>query len=208
MSPPPTRVAGSAPGGVPTAGGHGRARSPAQESRIPRNLRPSLYAGEHGSRTTGGRPTDSCVSVDDRPSDLHPLRLAARASLGILIVLLLVARTGFDTVRGAIGRADPIAIGIAFGLLLVALVVNAIRWRVFLLPLGMDLPVAASVRLTFIGTFFNAFLPTGIGGRRLQDRDAPDLRRRALPAARVGGPRSARGPRGPRCAGTGRERGG
>jgi hypothetical protein len=90
--------------------------------------------------------------------------MVARAAIGAMVVVVLVVRTGIDTVRDAIAHADPAGIAAAFAVLLVALVVNAFRWRVFLRPLRMELSVRESVRLTFIGTFFNAFLPTGVGG--------------------------------------------
>ena len=52
----------------------------------------------------------------------------------------------------------------ALAVFLSGIVVNAFRWQQFLRPLGLALPPRTLVRLYFVGTFFNAFLPTGFGG--------------------------------------------
>src|SRR5262249_5151235 len=87
-----------------------------------------------------------------------------RAVVGGVVVAILLARTGFGTVRDAIAHADLAEVLLAFGLLLVGLLVNALRWHVFLRSLALHASVTATIRLTFVGTFFNAFLPTGVGG--------------------------------------------
>src|SRR5207245_8286775 len=54
---------------------------------------------------------------------------------------------------------------IAGGLALFANVfVSALRREAYLGALEIDMPFATTVRLYFVGTFFNAFLPSGIGG--------------------------------------------
>jgi uncharacterized protein (TIRG00374 family) len=49
-------------------------------------------------------------------------------------------------------------------LMLCVLVVSTFRWQIFLQELDLALPVGTLLRLYFVGTFFNAFLPTGVGG--------------------------------------------
>ncbi len=41
---------------------------------------------------------------------------------------------------------------------------RAYRWRALLLGLGLAVPVGRLIRLYFVGTFFNTFLPSGFGG--------------------------------------------
>jgi uncharacterized protein (TIRG00374 family) len=77
---------------------------------------------------------------------------------------VLLARADVRALASAIAHAKAGDVALAFAVLLVGLVVNAFRWQLFLRPLGLELPVSALVRLTFVGTFFNAFLPTGFGG--------------------------------------------
>lgn len=52
----------------------------------------------------------------------------------------------------------------AFVLFVLSLVVRAGRWGVLLWALDLAVPFRRLVRLYFVGTFFNSFLPTGFGG--------------------------------------------
>jgi len=95
--------------------------------------------------------------------------------VGVLIVVLLLVRADVHALADSLRHASASEVALAFLVLLAGLVVNAFRWQLFLRPLGLALPAPALVRLTFVGTFFNAFLPTGFGGDayksfRLRDR--------------------------------------
>jgi len=79
-------------------------------------------------------------------------------------VAVLLAMADRGALVASMRSADLISLTLAFGFLLVALVVNAFRWQVYLSPLGLAPPMSTTIRLTFVGTFFNAFLPTGFGG--------------------------------------------
>jgi hypothetical protein len=93
----------------------------------------------------------------------------------VVIVILLLVRADVHALAHSLARARAGEVALAFLVLLAGLVVNAFRWQLFLRPLGLGLPAPALLRLTFVGTFFNAFLPTGFGGDayksfRLRDR--------------------------------------
>jgi hypothetical protein len=92
------------------------------------------------------------------------LRIGLRAAIGVLIVVFLLSRTNIHSLIDSLSHARPGYVAMAFAVLLVGLVVNAFRWQLFLRPLGLGLPATTLIRLTFVGTFFNAFLPTGFGG--------------------------------------------
>jgi glycosyltransferase 2 family protein len=92
------------------------------------------------------------------------LRIGLRAAIGILIVVFLLSRTNIHRLMDSLSHTRPGDVAMAFALLLLGLVVNAFRWQLFLRPLGLGLAAATLIRLTFVGTFFNAFLPTGFGG--------------------------------------------
>jgi uncharacterized membrane protein YbhN (UPF0104 family) len=105
------------------------------------------------------------------------MRIGLRAAVGVLIVVLLLARADARALTDSLRHANASEIALAFLVLLAGLMVNAFRWQLFLRPLGLALPPCDLVRLTFVGTFFNAFLPTGFGGDayrsfRLRDRAA------------------------------------
>lgn len=92
------------------------------------------------------------------------LRVAARALVGVGLVVLLLARADLGALAEALAGVRPGYLALAFVVLVVGLAVNALRWHAFLRPLDLAQPVGALVTLTFVGTFFNAFLPTGVGG--------------------------------------------
>jgi len=97
--------------------------------------------------------------------------------VGVLVVVPLLVRADSHALAVSLRHAKASEVALAFLVLLAGLVVNAFRWQLFLRPLGLALPPSDLIRLTFVGTFFNAFLPTGFGGDayksfRLRDRAA------------------------------------
>lgn len=87
-----------------------------------------------------------------------------RVTVGIVVIAILLARADLGQVRASLGAAEPALILAALAVLLAGLVVGALRWRAYLGALDLDLPVPTAVRMHLAGVFFNAFLPTGIGG--------------------------------------------
>ena len=98
--------------------------------------------------------------------------------MGVGIIALLVLRSDVRAIGRAIAGSDPVSIGLAFVLLMGLLAASALRWEVFLRSLDVELAPGPTLRLTFVGAFFNAFLPTGVGGDaykaiRVRGRDIP-----------------------------------
>ncbi len=83
-------------------------------------------------------------------------------SLGVLTFVLLTI--GLERIGRSLLSAEPGPLLIAFGLFVAGVVVRAIRWRTLLVALHLHVPLGRLVYLYFVGTFFNAFLPTGFGG--------------------------------------------
>lgn len=106
----------------------------------------------------------SSLAVGSRSGGRVLLRIGLRAAVGVLIVVLLLVRADVHALGAALAHARAGEVALALLVLLGGLVVNAARWQLFLRPLGLALPPSDLVRLTFVGTFFNAFLPTGFGG--------------------------------------------
>ncbi|MBN1937227.1 MAG: flippase-like domain-containing protein [Anaerolineae bacterium] len=53
---------------------------------------------------------------------------------------------------------------VALILSIAGVAIRGVRWLVLLRGLGIDVPLRRLIKLYFVGTFFNAFLPTGLGG--------------------------------------------
>jgi uncharacterized protein (TIRG00374 family) len=91
-------------------------------------------------------------------------RAAIRVSVSGGLVGLLLVRTDLGALTSAVASARPMLLLAAFGLMIGVVLLGAFRWQLFLRPLELALPIGTLVRMYFVGTFFNAFLPTGAGG--------------------------------------------
>jgi uncharacterized membrane protein YbhN (UPF0104 family) len=91
-------------------------------------------------------------------------KVVIRLTIGVGVTAFLIVRSDTASISEALASADPLGIATAIAMNLALLIVSAFRWRVFLQALHVDVSVATTVKLTFVGSFFNAFLPTGVGG--------------------------------------------
>lgn len=94
---------------------------------------------------------------------------ARRALLGLVrivigggLIALLVSRS--DGAIDVVLREDLPVVFLATGAYLAALAVGALRWRTYLLAFDVRVGARATSGLAAGGAFFNAFLPTGVGG--------------------------------------------
>lgn len=83
-------------------------------------------------------------------------------SLGLLA--LLFTRIGIDDALAAIQEMDPRAFTAAFLLFLFGVLIRAYRWQRLLEAVALQVPLRRLIVLYFMGSFFNTFLPTGVGG--------------------------------------------
>ena len=99
------------------------------------------------------------------PRRRHPaFKAVLRIAVGGAVIGLLLLKGDLGEIAAVIGDARPLYLVAAFGIILLGLLVSAARWQAYLKPLGLSLPTPTLFRLYFVGTFFNAFLPTGVGG--------------------------------------------
>ncbi|RPI27975.1 MAG: UPF0104 family protein [Acidobacteria bacterium] len=88
------------------------------------------------------------------------IRLGVTAGLLALVLVRVDFRSLLDVVAGARWQWLLAAVGLQFVTLLWAIR----RWQVILVPFGIVAGFWRLTRLVFVGQFFNAFLPTGVGG--------------------------------------------
>ena len=79
-------------------------------------------------------------------------------------LVIVVSNVDLAEVWSLLVQADWRWVLVAFSLVLVSLVLRAYRWRTLLQGLGSSPPFGRLVQLYFVGSFFNAFLPAGLGG--------------------------------------------
>ncbi len=84
-------------------------------------------------------------------------------ALAAFMVNLVIKRTGADPIA-LWHTVDRTMMALAFGAFGVGVVLAAFRWMVLLGHVGVPLTYPVVLRLTFIGLFFNLFVPGGVGG--------------------------------------------
>jgi glycosyltransferase 2 family protein len=92
------------------------------------------------------------------------LKATIRLAIGIGLISFLILRSDIDAIKQTLVTANPLLIAAGYLLNIGLLIVSAFRWRVFLEALEVELPVGTTLKLTLVGSFFNLFLPTGVGG--------------------------------------------
>jgi hypothetical protein len=81
-----------------------------------------------------------------------------------LIAYLVTCRVDMQRLTGVFLSAHWGYLGVALLLMVGGTVLRAVRWHVLLGARGVAPPMGELVRLNFIGTFFDTFLPSGVGG--------------------------------------------
>jgi hypothetical protein len=86
--------------------------------------------------------------------------------VGISVGLLawVLPRIGLAEIWREIQSVHLNWLGLAFGLCILGTAMRAYRWQALLVGLGLGVPIGRLIRLYFVGTFFNTFLPSGFGG--------------------------------------------
>lgn len=87
-----------------------------------------------------------------------------RIALSLAALALLMRQVGGADVWHVVRAADLRFLGTAFVLFCVGIIVRAYRWRALLYGLGVRPPIGLLLKLYLVGSFFNAFLPSGFGG--------------------------------------------
>jgi uncharacterized membrane protein YbhN (UPF0104 family) len=104
------------------------------------------------------------ILVQTGAPQLSVRKIVVRGAVGVGLVAALVIWSDTSSLLRSLARADLRLIALAFVLMLIMLVVSCWRWSVFLRRLDIEMPARTLLRLYFVGTFFNAFLPTGVAG--------------------------------------------
>jgi len=88
--------------------------------------------------------------------------LKIAVSLGLMAFIF--TRINLVETWNALRGAHWGIMAVAFTLFVLTLPLRAFRWKALLDGLGVHAPISRLTVLYFVGTFFNIFLPTGVGG--------------------------------------------
>jgi hypothetical protein len=92
------------------------------------------------------------------------LKILIRVLIGAGVFGFLIWRSDVGELWDTIRQAEVVYLLGGLAAIFTGLFVSAFRWKAYLDALELQLSYATLFRLYFVGTFFNAFLPTGIGG--------------------------------------------
>ena len=81
-----------------------------------------------------------------------------------LMIYLLAFQIDLGQLWQVVRRAQWGYLVVAMLLMVAGTALRAVRWRILLQALGIQVPLDRLVHLYFVGSFFNIFLPTGLGG--------------------------------------------
>ncbi|MDD5429007.1 MAG: lysylphosphatidylglycerol synthase transmembrane domain-containing protein, partial [Candidatus Omnitrophica bacterium] len=91
--------------------------------------------------------------------------LRTAVSLGLILILLYIMRGEYTQIWSAIKGANVLFIGLSVMAFFVAIMLASLRLKLITdAQGGGEVTMTAATSLTFIGYFFNNFLPTAIGG--------------------------------------------
>jgi uncharacterized protein (TIRG00374 family) len=89
------------------------------------------------------------------------LKLVFSASV---LAFILISKTSFRDIFATIKAANHLLLGISFSLHALGLVISAIRWQILIKAQEDWAPISFLAKSYLVGSFFNLFLPTRIGG--------------------------------------------
>ncbi len=92
------------------------------------------------------------------------LFLLAKGATTVLLLYLATRNVRFDQVQEKLSQAEGVPLLAAFALLTLAQCVGAVRLASVMGALRLRLGFMASIRLQFVGLFFNSALPSSVGG--------------------------------------------
>lgn len=81
-----------------------------------------------------------------------------------ILVFLLTYQTSLRDILGVLKEVNLFWLGFSFSLHALGLLISAVRWQILIQALGEKAPLGFLVKSYLVGTFFNNFLPTRIGG--------------------------------------------
>ncbi|MGB9932498.1 lysylphosphatidylglycerol synthase transmembrane domain-containing protein [Haloarcula amylolytica] len=100
-----------------------------------------------------------------RDTDIRSILSASlRVSISVILLWYVISRVGFDTLIKHLQTLEPVTLVIAVGLSVLGVGLSAWKWRVLLAVKGITLTLRTAWIYYYIGQFFNAFLPSIIGG--------------------------------------------
>lgn len=92
------------------------------------------------------------------------LYLIFKILVSVLFLFLVFRKIDFASLKKVLLLASPFWLTLSFVASMLTTWLLAFRWSLIIQSQGLNLPYGLLLKLTFVGIFFNLFLPTGAGG--------------------------------------------
>lgn len=92
------------------------------------------------------------------------LSIGLKIAVSVFGLSIVLRNMALGDIWTAMRSADVRWLGVAFSLIFCSLFLRAYRWQVLLEGIGAKVNYGRLVELYFVGSFFNAFLLSGVGG--------------------------------------------
>ncbi len=107
---------------------------------------------------------------------LNALKVLVSAGL---LAYLLIFQVDLGMLWATLRRAHWGYLAVAGVLITAGTALRAVRWQALLRPLGIEVPLPRLIYLYFVGSFFNVFLPSGLGGDAVKMAELARMTQRA-----------------------------
>lgn len=84
--------------------------------------------------------------------------------MGFLLYYFLSQPDDRQALLAALSNVNYAYLALALALFILAIISNAVKWQILLRAQGVPVPLTPITNLTFVGAFFNNFLPANVGG--------------------------------------------
>jgi uncharacterized protein (TIRG00374 family) len=81
-----------------------------------------------------------------------------------VLAFILISQTSLNDIFSTLKGTDLLLLGISFSLHALGLIISAVRWQILIKAQNDWGPISFLVKSYLVGSFFNLFLPTRIGG--------------------------------------------
>lgn len=92
------------------------------------------------------------------------LLILLKVVVGIGLLVLLIAKIDFEQFKERMKQVPLQSYLLGVAVYMAGMAVRTLRWKLLLDAVKEKLPLSMLIRFQFIGTFFNQFLPTSVGG--------------------------------------------
>ncbi len=104
------------------------------------------------------------MTQDDKNKKNSHISIILRGGVALIACCLIALKLDFREVAKVFSNISVWVLGVVVAAFLVSQTILAFRWWLFMRSSNIQIPLWSAIKLTFLGLYFNNFLPGSIGG--------------------------------------------